>query len=219
MILCSPTEREANRNLLGRIAGTRFGWEEPVAISSLVEKRGVDYLWRGHGGWYGVQRKTADDLVASVQDDRLAREIGQMVSGVVLPMIGVEGRMRNWAGKVTEEAFEKMLLSVQYQGVAVRRCRDASDLYEWLCVMYEWSQRAHSTGMVRPKPAGDWGKVTNVHWQSHMLQGLPGIGPELANRIVETVGNPLGLRVPIGDLAAVKGVGPKTIARIVEVFG
>jgi ERCC4-type nuclease len=52
------------------------------------------------------------------------------------------------------------------------------------------------------------------------LQGFDGIGPELAERIVDHFGRvPLSWTVGEGELAKVKGLGKKKVAKMVKVLG
>lgn len=63
-------------------------------LSTLPEKYGVDFMWRGvsgdERGWCGVQRKEVKDLIASIRDSRLARESKQMTT-LLHALLIVEG--------------------------------------------------------------------------------------------------------------------------------
>lgn len=214
MILASPTEP---MTVLAMLSPRAADWE----ISSLPERRGVDYLWRGAGRWWGVQRKTLADLLASCEDGRLTREIGQMRAMITMPMLAVEGHTARMAGFSAQASIERRLLSIQGQGIGVRTFRDAAELMAWIGVFYDWSKsESHETAMTLPKPRNDWGRPSNEDWQAHVLMSLPGIGPKLARVIVKHLGgHPVRVTATREELMSVPGIGPGTAKRILEVFG
>ena len=64
---------------------------------------------------------------------------------------------------------------------------------------------------VRPGPVSMWGKADNREWQMHLLQGLPGIGVEMAGRVLDELGMPLQWSVTEEELLRVPGMGPKKV--------
>lgn len=226
MILYSPAERGAIIRHLTRAAATV---DIEVSSSQLCEKRGVDFLWRAQGKWWGVQRKELHDLLASFDDGRLSKEIAQIAAvGIELPTLVVEGRIQvdnegnvatsGWGRGITLEQLRRRELTMALRGVTVLHTANTADTAEMVVTMYLWSQQAsHTTGATRPGPKGAWGDPTTREYQEHLLQGLPDVGPKLAAAIVEHFGRcPLVLDVGEKDLREVPGIGKVTAARIVR---
>lgn len=203
-----------------------------VESSPRVETAGCDFLWRNNGQWWGVQRKELNDFIASLNDGRLTKEVGQMKASVALPVVVIEGKIRFIHGvlasssgygrgrEITEDGWQGRLLSLMHMGVHVQYTADRDDTARWVCAYYGWSSRPdHHTASTRPMERSDyWGNVSNEDFQMHMLTSLPGIGPKLALRIIRTVGMPLTLGVGVDELMMVEGLGAKKAQQIVKVF-
>jgi ERCC4-type nuclease len=79
----------------------------------------------------------------------------------------------------------------------------------------------HLSLSTRPKAVGSdhWGRTTPHHEMLFFLQGLPLVGPKLAEAILQHFsGLPLGWTCTPGDLRAVPGIGPNRVKRIWEFF-
>ena len=94
-----------------------------------------------------------------------------------------------------------------------------NDTAEVIYDLYAWSQKArHNALRQRPGPApGPWGTRTSASWQRHLLQGFDGIGPELAEAIINRFGcAPIAWPVDADELRMVPGIGPKRAAQLIE---
>ena len=198
MMLVSPTEPEELKAL--------------GIVSSLPEEYGADFLWGTPHGIVGVQRKAVPDLLASLSDGRLAVDLARLDSCDAAVLV-MEGRTRWTADNrlidraYRREAWEALLLSVQFSaGVPVVRTDSLSDTVFWLRCAVEWfSKETHRSLRTRPKTTDSWGVY---NFSTHMLQSFPGIGPELAERIVRHFGGvPLRWTVTERELMSVKGIG------------
>ena len=211
---------------------------EPVALkkvgrsSSMPERYGVDVLWGAKGAKVGVQRKEWKDLVASVEDGRWQREIAMMTDGRLVdawvvvegwPKVGGDGRLvekqygRGWS----EGQLRAVLWGAMARGVKVDRTRDIAGTVTWVRGMVEWSRKAkHQSGIARPGPVGMWGSRDSRDWGIHLLQGLDGVGPELAGRIWDRFGGvPWRWDVGVEDLMQVEGVGKKKAEKMIRALG
>lgn len=219
MLLVAPTEPKFLREL-GR-------------TSSIPEKWGVDFLFNSNGGWYGIQRKEVNDLVASMQDGRLAREMAQM-KRLTVGMLIVEGPvrftldgvlMRSGYGKdIKRAAFRGILWSVQARGYAVQHTESMADTADTIGTFQAYIGKGkHRALDRRPAATSIWGNPNNRDYAAHLVMGLPGVGPELAERIIEQFdGVPFGWRITEADLKAVPGIGVKkahTIYRALHQLG
>ena len=218
MILVAPTEPRALK-AIGK-------------SSALPERFGVDVLWTAHGVKWGVQRKEWKDLIASVEDGRLGREVQQMRGpGVSVPWLLVEGWPRVGASGVlvdkrfgrawSERSLHGVLWSVMAEGVRVDRTADVPGTVEWVQWMVAWSRKdKHASLAIRPGPEGEmWGYKGNRDWGVHLLQGLPGVGVEMAGRIWDRFGRvPWRWEVGLGELTGIEGIGKKRAERMLAAF-
>ncbi|HXA30940.1 MAG TPA: ERCC4 domain-containing protein [Acidimicrobiales bacterium] len=199
-------------------------------VSSRCEERGVDILLPAYNlGPVGVQRKEISDLLASVYDGRLSREIAQMAQLRVKVLL-IEGRIRwttdgfllssnrSW----TRSQHDGLIWSAQLQGVWIASSSDLDDTIQWLQRFSRWCLKRTHTGLlgrVGPK-AGEWGQVGSQEWAMHLLQGFNALGPERAERIYEHFGTvPLAWTVTEKDLCEVESIGPKTAQKLIEALG
>ena len=219
-ILCSPTEPKSLVSALGR-------------TSSKPESHGVDFLWLADKKWYGVQRKRyPDDLEKSLDDGRLAKELGQIGSidqaFLVLEGYGqwtISGQPMGKYDKLTKEGMFSLLTSIGLlYGVPTYRVRDQAEMVQCILALKKWTespdhQKGRSSLDRRPSsPKNKWGVRDSPAWASHFLQGFDGIGPVQAKGILDTFGG-LPLRWDLTDakeLEKVPGIGKKTAEKLWE---
>lgn len=201
-------------------------------VSSAPERNGADILWATKGyGLVGIQRKELNDLVSSIHDGRLAKEVAQM-QGLKLRGLIVEGRGR-WTRDgalineytqsiVTKEQIKKLLLTVRSKGVWVDWTDNIEDTCETLRWLKDWSEKeAHTSLHTRPGPTGrdGWGTVSNKDYAIHLLTSMPNVGPVVAENILEHFGGvPLEWRVGKEDLMEVPGVGKVRAEKMMKVL-
>lgn len=206
---------------------------EPVAlrrigkVGMVTERFGVDVMWSAKGKKWGVQRKEWKDLIASVEDGRLAREI-PMMRALDVPWIVVEGWPQTANdGTIIDKRFgrawsvqsiAKILWGMQVQGIAFDRTVDVAGTVQWVTAMVEWSRKdKHGSVMVRPGPTGMWGHRNDRDWGVHLLQGLDGVGVELAGRIWDHFGKvPWTWDVGVKELMEVPGIGKKKAEKMMR---
>lgn len=196
-------------------------------VSMLPEQFGCDLLFSAQGGWGGVQRKEFKDLLASISDGRLGEQVLKMGDGLAYKMIVVEGLTsarwtldgelvgNKWA-RVNRAALRKLLWSIRAAGVWVDWTDNVTDTGELALAFQDWCRKGtHKSLNVRAGVRSSWGTANNRDYQAHLLQGLPGVGGELADRILDTVGMPIGLKPGAEkQLLTVKGLGKKKLAGI-----
>ena len=198
--------------------------------SSLPETYGVDFLWRAKDGWYGVQRKEFTDLIASLHDGRLGKEIIQM-GGLAWKALIIEGQP-NWstngellsqnskAHPFTIKQYWGICSGLQEQGIWVYATEYLDDTADLLSYLETWTAKEkHGSLISRPGPnsISTWGKANQRDYGIYFLMGLPGVGYELAGRIYDRFGCvPAKWTVGIGDLMQVSGIGKKKAETIFE---
>jgi ERCC4-type nuclease len=188
-------------------------------VSSRPEQYGADFMFFANKNWIGVQRKEISDLIASLHDGRLSREVAQLQSCDQRVLI-VEGPVRftdagemmdkPFGQKLTKKQWKGLLWSIRLKNIWIEFSDDTDDTIDILRWLEEWFKRdRHSSLERRPGPVSMWGTPTNEDYQRHLVMGLPGVGPELADRIVKKFGVPFTWGIDKGDLMLVEGVGPK----------
>lgn len=205
MILISPTEP------------SRF--REIGIVSSVPENFGVDFLWWLSDGreMAGVQRKTIPDLVASLNDGRLALGLSKMGDlDLALLVLEVDSLY-----ELEEHTWlTGLLCSMQSVHGIGWTLASTANCPSTLTKIHDWSQKAHGSLLRRPKPTVSWGSARSHAWRSWFWQSFPGIGNEMASRLASRWDYlPFELKVPPSELRSVPGMGKKRVAEILALLG
>lgn len=201
-MLISPTEPEALRCI-----GT---------TSSVPEGYGVDIFWPSKMGLAGVQRKEVKDLVNSVHDGRLNKELA-MMNQLNVKLLIIEGDML-WTTEgqsLTVQSWSMpqhlgLQLSIQLSGCWVLSSRSLQETISYLSILQKWTNKEdHGSLAHRPNPTSQWGKVDNRDWGIYLLQSFPKIGYKVAGQIYDHFGGvPLEWTATEDELNEVPGIGP-----------
>ena len=210
MIYVSPAEHSLPIKNLG-------------TYSSLPERYGADLLFVVKDwGKVGVQRKEQADLISSVRDGRLGKELAQM-GALGLGVLIVEGRQKwsndGWLVSRHQWSLAQQLgvmFSVQAQGVWVVRTDDIADTASCVLMLKAWLEKGEHSGLrQRPKATGEWGKPSSRDWQKHLLSGFDGIGGGVAEKIIDHFGKvPIQWSVTREELMQVKGLGKTRVEKL-----
>jgi ERCC4-type nuclease len=162
------------------------------------------------------------DLIASVQDGRLAEEVQRMraCGRLDVQVVLVEGRPnwtidgvllgRGFGAQWTVAQHRGLLWSVRDMGVWVDTTDDLADTANWLTMFDRWCAKDRHYALIRrPGAVSAWGKPDNREYGIHLLQGLPGVGPEIAERIWDKYGVPWAWTISESELKEVEGIGVK----------
>jgi len=160
-----------------------------------------------------VERKTLADFARSVVDARLFKQAAALVQGTRRAVLILEGTTADLgAGGVSRESLQGALITVSvFYGLAVLRARDTAETARLLVYLGRQAQKFASGSFPRSgsRPKGKRAR------QLFVLQGLPGVGPERAARLLERFGSVQAVTVASADeLAEVDGFGETTAARI-----
>lgn len=199
--------------------------------SSVPERMGVDVLFGAKGKLTGIQRKEYKDLLASLHDGRLQRELAQMkVLGRAILL--VEGRPawtldgeylgdNGYGWKWTRIQHHNMLMSIQDMGVDVLTTDDLDETVEVVRGLREWARKPeHLSLSRRPKVKGTWGKASNRDFARHLLQSFDGIGVKQADAIIDFFGGvPLIWLCTKEQLMKVPGIGKVRAERLASALG
>ena len=160
-----------------------------------------------------IERKTLPDLVASIKDGRLFTQACRLANARLWSAVILEGTSRDLAGSgMRREAIQGALITLTlFMGLPLLRSRGPEESAR--IMLYAARQgRAVATGALPRRGRRPRGKYRVQAW---VLQGLPGVGPERARRLLERFGTLEAVVAADQDeLASVEGIGPGTAAAI-----
>jgi ERCC4-type nuclease len=160
-----------------------------------------------------VERKTAADFAASLIDGRLFHQAAALALAPERAVLVLEGCDKDWHDTgVRREALQGALITIGvFFGVTVLRSDGPEETARLLVYLGRQAQRSAHGGLPRPgyRPKGKRAR------QLFLLQGLPGVGPERAARLLERFGSVQAIMTASADdLATVDGIGEKTAAKM-----
>lgn len=211
MILVSPAEPPVLRAI-----GTN---------SPIPEKFGSDFYWVTElDQSVGVQRKEVRDLVNSLHNGLLAKEIAKM-NGLDVRILLIEGNFR-WNTNGTSSAvngwskaqLRGLVFSMHLQGFWVLHTDSREETIESVSQLKNYlNKTTHSLIRNRPKATSSWGKADNRDWGVHLLQSFEGIAVCMAESIYDFFeGVPLAWIVTKDEMMEVPGVGKKRADSLME---
>jgi DNA excision repair protein ERCC-4 len=155
-----------------------------------------------------IERKTAADFVASVIDARIFRQAQRLAAAQLRPLLIVEGEPTGlhphaWIGSI-------LSVAVQWR-VPVIRCTNADESLIILRLLAAQTWRASQVDL--PRAGYRPRRIENR--KLFVLQGLPGVGPALARRLLERFGSiERVMEADEEELCGVSGIGPSKAAAI-----
>lgn len=209
MILVSPSEPKEFLDLI------------PDAMrSTFPERFGADFLAVRRGLAAGVQRKTPQDLVASLEDGRLVEEVNRL-KRLDVPVLLLEGEdFAPVRSRYTGEQVLRLIFSVQAEGVWFMASSGIKATAAVVTELAGWLAKGEHLSMrTRPKTVDrdGWGRATDRDWAVFILQGFPGLGPVLAEAIYDRFGRvPLAWTCTERELREIDGIGPKRARELIR---
>ena len=163
-----------------------------------------------------IERKTARDFLISIIDGRLFRQITNLKRHCKKPLLLIEGSPYQTDLHVDVNAIKGALLSVQaiwHIPVVISESKeDSKDI-----MLTIGRQHERSIDVVPLRVGYRPSRLKSQ--QLFVLQGLPGVGPTLAKRLMKrfkSVSNVM--RAAAEELSKVDGIGPVSAGRIREVL-
>jgi ERCC4-type nuclease len=191
---------------LGRIGGVTILQEELEAADYTV---GDSLL--------GVERKEVNDLAASIMEGRIFGQIELCKATFQTTVVLIEGDMRQIRSAIAPESLDGFLSYVALlSGVQLMHSADADHTAALLHRMA--LHVTHGLGYEIPLRTAKPKDLSGI--RQYLVEGLPSIGPASAKTLLKALKTPKAVFTATREeLAAIKGVGPKTIDRIFEVMG
>jgi ERCC4-type nuclease len=160
-----------------------------------------------------VERKTLIDLTESIIDGRLLSQAHRLAVAPVKSVLILEGTATDLAAtRMRREAVQGALISLTLVfGIPLLRARDATETAQLM--LFAAAQMRRQAGGALPRsgrrPRG------KSRLQQQILQGLPGVGPARAKRLIEHFGSVEAvITADPRRLAEVPGIGPSVAETI-----
>jgi ERCC4-type nuclease len=159
------------------------------------------------------ERKTLPDLVASIKDGRLFAQGLRLAEAPLRGVVILEGRSQDLADcRMRREAIQGALVTLTLiMGVPLLRSMDPEETAS-LMLFAARQARTVASGALPRRGRRPHGKA---RVQNRILQGLPGVGPERATRLLDRFGTiEAVIAAPAEALASVPGIGKGTATAI-----
>jgi len=195
---------------------TREPWE---AVPVHLERHPGVHLtrkWQQYGDFrvasqVVVERKTANDFATSLTQGRLLLQVAGLARDSSRPVLIVEGSLADLRSEIDPAAVRGALVSISVAWqVPVLHTRDPEDTADMLHLIGRQATTLSNGRWVRAgRPRKDDSNA------GYVLQGLPGIGPELARRLLDRFGSVRGVSCAnVRQLVEVRGVSLSGAVRI-----
>lgn len=159
------------------------------------------------------ERKTAIDFGQSLIDGRLFSQALRLRQSRLSSVMILEGQQADWKKTgIRREALQGALITLTIMiGVPVLHSAHAEESAKLMLQTARQADRVIQGGLSRPgyRPKGKRKR------QIFILQGLPGIGPQRADRLLEAFGSIEEIiKADVDELSSVKGIGRSTAEEI-----
>jgi ERCC4-type nuclease len=164
-----------------------------------------------------VERKTAQDFISSVIDQRLFKQLNELKQNFEKPVLLIEGNNIEREGinqNVIRGALASIALDYSIPIIWTRDVNETAGMLYWIARREQLDEKR--TVSIRGKKKGRNLKES----QEFLVAGLPGISTVRAREILKHFGSPMKFFIAKEDeLKKVKKVGPKTIKNIKKILG
>lgn len=199
--------RETRSPVLEALRGT------PRAAVEVVELEVGDYVI---AEGQAIERKTAIDLVQSIQDGRFIGQTELMKSGYIRSYLLIEG---NPWGVRTQMNSAAITGAISHAAVNCNMTVITTSGAQQTAEMIYTAARHASEGLGYVPPLRGGKPKDALLLARYLVEGLPGIGAASASTLLRHFGSAHAVFVAdVDSLRKVKGIGAKTAERIVEVL-
>jgi len=167
-----------------------------------------------------IERKSVSDFLKSLTDGRLFNQAKRLKEAYPKPFIIVEGKWDYVArAERASKAASSALASLVYDfGIGVIYAltkEDTARVIKFLAEREQGEQRRKVPVKAQGKPP-----IGDVRqWQLFLVQCLPGVGPKLAERLLERFGSVRAVfNASVAELGKVDGLGLSKAQEIVKVL-
>lgn len=167
-------------------------------------------------GPYLIERKTANDLAVSILDGRLFGQAEEVCNSADRPMLLIEGDITRIASQIQTEALMGAISALSvFWHLQVVQLPDMDSSARFLARLHKHLTEGLgyevATRINKPRATPDGAAA------QYIVSGLPGVGPELARKLLAHFGSARAVFQASEDqLRQCKGVGPTTARNIVQ---
>ncbi len=168
----------------------------------------------------GIERKSVSDFLKSLADGRLFDQAKRLKEAFAKPFIIVEGKWDYVArAERTSKAASSALASLVYDfGIGVIYAltkEDTARVIRFLAEREQGERKRYVPVKAQGKPP-----LSDVRqWQLFLVQCLPGVGPKLAERLLERFGSVRAVfNASVVELSKVEGMGLNKAQEIVKIL-
>lgn len=200
--------------------------EYPWRVSPLPERHGCDLVIPTKLGCVGFQRKTLPDLVASLQDGRLYKELNQLNASATITtaylileshFVTTVDSDNYVEAKISVSTVRSIIAKFHNFGVGYLPTTSPGDTLTCALSVSRYLASGKAGTIHRAKQTdNEWGRSDAKGYGLFLLQSFPGIGPKVAEAIYDHFnGVPITWAVNAGELAQVPGIGRKRAESLV----
>ena len=162
-----------------------------------------------------VERKTISDFENSIIDNRIFEQLERLSAGFEKPLLIIEGS--NSEHKLSKNVVLGTILSIYLDHNI--QVINSSGAEETAVMLSKFADREQSVDDNRPRILGRKKAYTTYQWQTLILGSMPGVGPNLAHRLIEHFGTLKGVaNADEKQLMKVDKVGKKKAAEIYRII-
>lgn len=199
---------------------------EPITIKALPWKddclqvpMDFDFMLFTKSGIIGLERKAIpDDLISSLFDGRLSREIQAMREQCDICILIKHGKytfhrdgsLKCHQGNWTREGLKNFERTIQYvEGLYIEEAEDDLALVDLIHNLQTYfDQTNHFSLKTRPGIQADWIVPSHEERLRYFYQGLPGFSTVRAKNLAQKYPNPCDLfKASVDDLMTIHGIG------------
>lgn len=163
-----------------------------------------------------VERKTAEDFIQSIMDNRLFEQCSKLKNDSRRVLILIEGNPYKTEHKINSQAVKGAILSLltawQIPAIYSQSIETSIELLLML-----GKQSLKENGYLRTYKGNKPKKIKSQRLR--FLQGIPSTGPTIAGRLLENFGNIKSIvNATVDELKKIKGIGKKNAKKIVGFF-
>ncbi len=163
-------------------------------------------------GLFLIERKTLPDLLASIKDGRIFDQACRLAATQQRAIFILEGTSAAiQRSQFRREAIQGVLIKISvFLGIPLLRSKDAEETAK--LIFYTYNQSKKLSGMnLYSRHFPHKRPTTKFKTQLHILQGIPGIGPERAKALLEHFESVQAIfSASSEEISAVSGINKKT---------
>lgn len=164
---------------------------------------------------FTIERKTARDLLISIIDGRLFRQLSNLKKHCLQPLLLIEGNPYGTDLDFDSGAIRGALVSIQVMYYTPLLFSTSPEETREIFLLIGRQEQGRSEGL----PRCGYRPKRLLSRQRYVLQGLPHVGPTLADRLLVHFGSVAGvMNGTVKELTRVEGIGPVSARAIRELL-